>query len=47
MSPTVVRVDEVVEEEHSDAGDGLVLDEDEGGGWAAATATGVAATTAE
>ena len=41
MSPTVVRVDEVVGVDDGDAGDGLVLDEDEGGG-RAATASGVA-----
>ena len=31
MSPTVVGVDEVVGVDDGDAGDGLVLDEDEGG----------------
>ena len=36
MSPTVVGVDEVVGVDDGDAGDGLVLDEDEGGGRAAA-----------
>ena len=40
MSPTVVGVDEVVGVDDGDAGDGLVLDEDEGGGRAAAAATG-------
>ena len=35
MSPTVVEVDEVVGEDDSDAGDGLVLHEDKGGGRAA------------
>ena len=45
MSPTVVGVDEVVGEHDDDAGDGLVLDKDEGGGRAAA-ATGVAAAAA-
>ena len=47
MSPTVVGVDEVVGVDDGDAGDGLVLDEDEGGGRAAAAATGVAAAAAE
>uniref|UniRef100_R7W4T4 laccase n=1 Tax=Aegilops tauschii TaxID=37682 RepID=R7W4T4_AEGTA len=37
MSPAVVRVDEVVGVDDGDAGDGLVLDEDEGGGWTAAS----------
>ena len=46
MSPTVVRVDEVVGKDDGDAGDELVLDEDEGGGWAAA-ATEVAAAAKE
>ena len=36
MSPTVVGVDEVVGEDDGNAGDRLVLDEDEGGGRAAA-----------
>ena len=35
MSPVVVGVDEVVGADDGDAGDGLVLDEDEGGGRAA------------
>ena len=43
MSPAVVGVDEAVGVDDGDAGDGLVLDEDEGGGQAAAAATGVAA----
>ena len=47
MSPTVVGVDEVVRVDDGDAGDGLVLDEDERGGRAAAAATGVAAAAAE
>ena len=47
MSPAVVGVDEVVGVDDGDAGDGLVLDEDEGGGRAAAAATGVAAAAAE
>ena len=42
MSPTVVGVDEAVGVDDGDAGDGLVLDEHERGGRAAATATGVA-----
>jgi hypothetical protein len=46
MSPAVVGVDEVVGVDDGDAGDGLVLDEDEGGGPAAA-ATGVAVAAAE
>ena len=37
MSPAVVGVDEVVGIDDGDAGDGLVLDEDEGGGRAAAS----------
>ena len=37
MSPTVVGVDKVVGVDDGDAGDGLVLDEDEGGGRAAAS----------
>ena len=40
MSPAVVGVDEAVGVDDGDAGDGLVLDEDEGGG-RAATASGV------
>ena len=40
MSPAVVGVDEVVGVDDGDAGDGPVLDEDEGGGRAAAAATG-------
>ena len=36
MSPTGVGVDEVVGVDDGDAGGGLVLDEDEGGGRAAA-----------
>ena len=47
MSPTVVGVDEVVGVDDGDAGDGLVLDEDEGGGRAAAAATWVAAAAAK
>ena len=46
MLPTLVGVDEVVREDDSDAGNGLVLDEDERGGQAAAAATGVAAAAA-
>ena len=46
MSPAVVGVDEAVGVDDGDAGDGLVLDEDEGGGWVAA-ATGVAAAAAK
>ena len=42
MSPAVVGGDEVVGVDDGDAGDGLVLDEDEGGGRAAAAATWVA-----
>ena len=40
MSPTVVGVDEVVGVDDGNADDELVLDEDEGGGRAAAAATG-------
>uniref|UniRef100_R7WFF5 DUF1618 domain-containing protein n=1 Tax=Aegilops tauschii TaxID=37682 RepID=R7WFF5_AEGTA len=40
MSPTVVGVDEAVGIDDGDAGDELVLGEDEGGGRAAAPATG-------
>ena len=47
MSPAVVGVDEVVGVDDGDAGDGLVLDEDEGVGRAAAAATGVVAAAAE
>ena len=47
MSPAVVGVDEAVWVDDGDAGDGLVLDEDEGGGRAAAAATGVAAAAEE
>jgi hypothetical protein len=47
MSPTVVGVDEVVGEDDGDAGDGLVLDVDEGGRQAAAAAMGVAAAATE
>ena len=47
MSPAVVGVDEAVGVDDGDAGDGLVLDEDERGGRAAAAATGVAAVAAE
>ena len=47
MSPAVVGVDEAVGVDDGDAGDGLVLDEDERGGRAAATATEIAATTAK
>ena len=47
MSHAVVGVDEAVGVEDGDAGDGLVLDEDERGGRAAAAATGVAAAAAE
>ena len=43
MSPTVVGVDEVVGVDDGDGDDGLVLDEDEGGGRAAAADMGVAA----
>ena len=46
MSPAVVGVDEAVGVDDGDAGDELVLDEDEGGGWAAEAATGVAAVAA-
>ena len=46
MSPTVVGVDEVVGVDDGDAGDGPVLDEDEGGGRAEA-ATWVAAAAKE
>ena len=38
MSPAVVGVDEAVGVDDGDAGDGLVLDKDEGGGQAAAAA---------
>ena len=44
MSPAVVRVDEAVGVDDGDAGDELVLDEDEGGG---RVATGVATAAAE
>ena len=47
MSPTVIGVDEVVGVDDGDAGDGLVLDEDEGGGRAASAAMGVAAVAAK
>ena len=47
MSPTVVGVDEVVGVDDGDAGDGLVLDEDEWGGHAAVAATEVAAAAAK
>ena len=47
MSPTVVGVDEVVGVDDGDAGDGLVLDEDEGGGRAAAAAMVVAVAAAK
>ena len=47
MSHVVVGVDEAVGVDDGDAGDGLVLDKDEGGGQAVATATGVAAAAAE
>ena len=47
MSPAVVGVDEAGGVDDGDAGDGLVLDEDERGGRAAAAATGVAAAEAE
>ena len=47
MSPAVVGVDEAVGVDDGDAGDGLVLDEDEGGGRAAAAATEVAAAAKE
>ena len=40
ISPTVVGVDEVVGVDDGDADDGLVLDEDEGGGRVAAATTG-------
>ena len=46
MSPAVVGVDEAVGVDDGDAGDELVLDEDEGGGWAAA-ATKVATAAAK
>ena len=46
MSPAVVGVDEAVGVDDGDAGDGLVLDEDEGGRRAAAGATGVEAAAA-
>ena len=46
MSPAVVGVDEAVGVDDGDAGDGLVLDEDEGGGQVAA-ATEVAAAAAK
>ena len=45
MSPTVVGVDEVVGVDDGDAGDELVLDEDEGGGRAAAAMKVAAAAT--
>ena len=41
MSPAVVGVDEAVGVDDGDAGDELVLDEDEGGGRAAAARLGV------
>ena len=44
MSPAVVGVDEVVGVDDGDAGDALVLDEDEGGG---RVAMGVATAAAE
>ena len=47
MSPAVVGVDEAVRVDAGEAGDGLVLDEDEGGGRAAAAATKVAAAAAK
>ena len=47
MSHAVVGVDEVVGVDDGDAGDGPVLDEDEGGGRAAAAATWVAAAAKE
>ena len=47
MSAAVVGVDEAVGVDDGDAGDGLVLDEDEGGGRAAAAATEVAAAAAK
>ena len=47
MSPAVVGVDEAVGVDDGDAGDGLVLDEDEGGGRAAAAAMKVAAAAAK
>ena len=48
MSPAVVGVDEAVGVDDGDAGDELVLDEDEGGGRAAAAAaTKVAAAVAK
>ena len=46
MSPAVVGGDEVVGVDDGDAGDELVLDEDEGGGRAAAAITKVAAAAA-
>ena len=47
MSPTVVGVDEVVGVDDGDAGDVLVLDEDEGGGREAAAIEVAAAAVAE
>ena len=47
MSPAVVGVDEAVGVDDGDAGDELVLDEDEGGGRVAAAATKVAAAVAK
>ena len=47
MSPAVVGVDEAVGVDDGDAGDELVLDEDEGGGRAASAATKVAAAAAK
>ena len=47
MSPAVVGVDEAVGVDDGDAGDGLVLDEDEGGGRAATAAMEVAAAAAK
>ena len=47
MSPAVVGVDEAVGVDDGDAGDGLVLDGDEGGGRAAAAAIEVAAAMAK
>ena len=47
MSPAVVGVDEAGGVDDGDAGDELVLDEDEGGGRVAAAATEVAAAAAK
>ena len=47
MSPTVVGVDEVVGVDDGNAGDGLVLDEDEGGWKGGSNGYGVAVALAE